>query len=126
MMSNFLVRIESLKNQAVIADKCIVAESFVDRFMGLMGKTAFSSGQGMLFPRCNSVHVWFMRISIDVVFLRLESKQKGIWKVLAVHSGVKPWKLIPLWNLRATEVLELPVGTIQRSQIQPGDDLCIS
>ena len=121
-------RVQSLTNQAVIADKCYVAERFFDRLRGLIGTTAFASGEGMLFPRCNDIHMWFMSISIDVVFIRRERTAEGRtnWKVSSVHAGVRPWRFLPLRDSRATETLELPVGTIGRCAIRAGDELCIS
>lgn len=75
----------------------------------------------MLFPRCNDIHMWLMSIPLDVVFLaRVESG----WKVVSTHPGVRPWRLLPLRNGRATETLELPVGTIERCELREGDELC--
>ena len=118
-----LRKVQSLKNQAVIADKCFVAECFLDRLRGLIGRSRFEQGEGMLFPRCNDIHMWFMRIPIDVVFVR---KDGANWKVTSVHESVRPWKLLPLRDGRASETLELPTGTIRRCAINDGDELCIS
>jgi uncharacterized membrane protein (UPF0127 family) len=113
------VRVVSLKNQAVIADKCHVAERFFERFRGLIGTSELSRGAGMLFPRCNSIHMWFMCIPLDVVFLRAG-------KIVSVHENVKPWRLLPLSNWSAEETLELPVGVIRDCKLTAGDELCIS
>jgi uncharacterized membrane protein (UPF0127 family) len=122
------MNIKSLKNQQLIADKCHVAESFLDRLRGLIGKSGLEPGFGMLFPRCNDIHMWFMRIPIDVVFARTEKSVNGgrILRVTRVCESVKPWKLLPLRDGRASETLELPVGTIQRCDIRVGDELCLS
>lgn len=120
--------VQSLKNQAVIADKCLVAECFFDRLRGLIGKPGLGSGEGMLFPRCNSIHMWFMKFPIDVVFLRIEKNADGTtkWKVTSVREGAMPWKLLPLTDRRASETLELPVGTIRQHAICAEDELCIN
>lgn len=121
------VRVQALKNQAVIADKCLVAECFLDRLRGLIGRPALRDGEGMLFPRCNSVHMWFMRFAIDVVFVRIEKGPHGeSRRVSSVHSNVRPWKLAPLADWRANEALELPAGAASRHGLKVGDELCLS
>ena len=117
------VLIRSLKNQEVIADTCTVAVSYFDRLRGLIGRKKFVPGQGMYFPRCNNIHMWFMRITIDVVFVR---SVEGKWLVSSVFASVRPWRFFPVLDLRASETLELPAGTIGRHAIAPGDEICIS
>ncbi|OFZ19718.1 MAG: hypothetical protein A2X94_16825 [Bdellovibrionales bacterium GWB1_55_8] len=123
-----VLKLKSLKNQAVIADKCIVAERFLDRLRGLIGRTLLASGEGMLFPRCNDVHMWFMRIPIDIVFLTelpgIEGSRK--FKVCSVREQAMPWRLLPLRDGRAEHTLELPAGTVRAQSIHPGDELCIA
>ena len=113
------VRVQILKTQAVIADECFVAESVLDRTRGLIGRRGFKPGQAMFFPRCNSIHMWFMGFPIDVVFMR-----GG--RVTSLHPGVKPWMVFPLLDLRAKDALELPAGTIQKFGISREDELCLS
>ncbi len=110
------VRIQLLKNSAILAEKCLVAESFRDRLVGLMGRRALAEGEGMLFPECTSIHMWGMRFAIDVVFVR-----EG--RVTSVHPRVRAWKWLPLLDWKAREAIELPVGTIERCKVQPGDEI---
>jgi uncharacterized membrane protein (UPF0127 family) len=121
--------ITSLKNQKVIADKCVMAISYFERLRGLIGRAELSPGEAMFFPRCNDIHMWFMRIPIDVVFVAKplgEAKESPNYKVTRVFETAKPWKLLPIRDGKATETLELPVGTIARCDIRAGDELCIS
>ena len=122
-----LVRVQNLTNQAVIADRVYVAECFFDRLRGLIGKN-LENGMGMLFPKNNSIHMWFMSFPIDVVFIRKEKSADGkiIFKVSSVHENVRPWRPHPLMDWRASETLELPNGTVRRCAITAGDELCIS
>ncbi|MEK6579140.1 MAG: DUF192 domain-containing protein, partial [Bdellovibrionota bacterium] len=89
--------VKSLTNQALIADKCFVAECFLDRLRGLIGMKELEPGYGMLFPKCNDIHMWFMSIPIDVVFLRRGTSVESdtSWFVTSVHRGLKPWKVFP-------------------------------
>ena len=128
MKNQRTVKILSLKNQAWIADGCDVAESFFDRLKGLMGRRALTRGQGLWFPRCNCIHMWGMRIPLDILFIRKEKGRAGeeIWRVISFQSNVRPWTLFPTYDFLATDTLELPVGTLQRCALQEGDSLCIS
>lgn len=123
---NRFVRLINLKDHRIISDKCLVAESFISRLRGWIGKTRAVSGEGILFPNCTSIHMWFMSIPIDVVFLRVESAKGGERKVVtSVHGSVRPWKALPLGDRNAHETLELPAGSVERIGIVPGDELCI-
>jgi len=124
-----VIRVESLKNQALIADKCDVAESFWARAKGLIGRKNLAPGEGLLIPRCNDIHMWFMSIPIDVVFIRNEKQPDGRMApiVASVRSGLRPWKLLPVRDGSAPagmiDALELPEGTISRLGLRPGDEL---
>jgi uncharacterized membrane protein (UPF0127 family) len=129
MYSPRRIRVQSLKNQAVLADECVVAERFFERFRGLMGRRELRPGEAMWFPRCNSVHTWFMRIPIDVVFLRaVDGAQSGHGRyvVTSARARVRAWRALPLWDARAQDTLELPAGTLERWSIAAGDEVCIS
>ena len=69
------VSVRLVKSKAVIADRCVVAESFFERLRGLIGRDRLVDGEGMLFHRCNDIHMWFMSIPIDVVFLTKSAQQ---------------------------------------------------
>ena len=130
-----IISIQNLKNNELVADQCTVANHFWIRLKGLIGRSTLKRGEGLWIPRCGSIHMWFMRTPIDVVFLRpamcpaLRSwtvKEGSRWVVTSVHRNVKPWRLLPLWDFSATGVLELPCSTVQNSTIQAGDELCLS
>ncbi len=123
---NRSIRLINLKDQRIISDKCLVADSFFLRLRGLIGKTRLDLGEGILFPNCTSIHMWFMSMPIDVVFLRVEHAKEGERKVVtSVNANVRPWKILPLGDRRAHETLELPAGSIGRIGIASGDVLCI-
>ena len=120
-LRNQQIRLINLKDHRIISDKCLVAESFFLRPRSWIGKTHAAPGVGLVFPNCPSIHMWFMSIPIDVVFLRVERDRKVVTSV----RSVRPWKLLPLSDGRAHETLELPVGSIERLGISVGDELCI-
>ncbi|TML60208.1 MAG: DUF192 domain-containing protein, partial [Actinobacteria bacterium] len=53
---------------------------------GLLGRTSLPDGEGLLLKPCGSVHTFFMRFPIDVVFLDRELS------VVAVSAEVAPWR----------------------------------
>lgn len=76
----------------------IYCETFFRRFMGLMFKKNIR--YGLLFKNCNSIHTFFMKENIDVIFL---DKKNNIIKR---HYSVKPWNI--LICKKASSVLEIP------------------
>ncbi len=120
------IRIQNINTQVIVAEKGIVADSFWTRLIGLMGRVRFENGEAIFFPRCSSIHMWFMRMAIDVAFLRRDSARPGFYQVTKLVSGARPWSVLPFADFKATDVLELPKGTIQRASLKSGDVLCIS
>lgn len=123
------IRVQSLKNQSLIADKCFVADRFLTRLQGLIGSSRLEPGEGLLIAPCNDIHMWFMSMPIDVVFVKplaTSPKTHATHVVCSAFENVRPWKALPLRDGRASETLELPVGTIGRCEITAGDELCIS
>ena len=122
------IRVQSLKNQRVIAETGNVAVRFWDRFIGWMGRSRVSPGEALYFPRCQSVHTWFMSFPIDVVFLKTTKSEAGkVHHVVhSVFENVRPWRLLPPTDWKADDVLELPLGSIEVHGLEVGDEVCIS
>ena len=115
------MRARNLSRSTAIADRLEVAESLWARFMGLMGRPGLEPGGG-LWLTGNGIHMMFMRFPIDAVFLgKADPANGGAKPVLSVHPGLRAWTgLVPLVR-GAHGVLELPVGTIERSRTAVGD-----
>ena len=99
-----------------------VADSLGSRFMGLMGRPTLAPGTGLWLTGTNGIHMMFMRFAIDAVFLgRADPARGGAHPVLSVHRGLRAWiGVVPLVR-GAAGVLELPVGTAERSATAVGD-----
>jgi uncharacterized membrane protein (UPF0127 family) len=110
-------------DQALIVSQGQVANTYWSRLCGLVGTKHFEAGSGLLFPKCNSIHMWMMSIPIDVVFLKLLSPNQ--YQIVGTHSNLRPWKFLPVFCLEANDTLELPQGTIQRHHLNRGETLCI-
>ena len=79
---------------------------------GLLGRDGLPQGEGLLIKPCGSVHTFFMRFPIDVVFLDRELS------VLAVRPEVRPWRTAGTRGGKV--VLELGAGEAARLGIAPG------
>ena len=98
-------------NNKEIIDIKIADTSFL-RIKGLMFRKEIN--EGLLIKPCNSIHTFFMRKNIDVLYL---DKRGEIIKI--VHA-MKPWKVGPL-VLKAKAVIELPENTIKEMNIKLHD-----
>jgi uncharacterized membrane protein (UPF0127 family) len=96
-----------------LASELEIAKSFAERSKGLLGRDGLRPEQGMLIDPCSSVHTWFMRFPIDVIFL--DNKNR----VVGLRPNMKPWRMA--WSWRGTKTLELPVGVIASTRTQVGD-----
>ncbi len=93
----------------VILNNLEVADSFFSRLKGLLGRKTIEKNFGMLLLPCGSVHMFFMKFSIDVFFLR--GKEKS-FEVLKIVRNLKPWR-VALAPPGTTAVLESAPGAIK-------------
>ena len=107
--------------EAFIATEAAVADSYVRRLVGLLGKTKRWArvGTGLWIVPSRGVHTIGMMFPIDLVFL---SKDK---EVVHVEEYVRPFRISKV-SLKASSVLELPPHTIYRTGTKVGDQLEIS
>jgi hypothetical protein len=74
---------------------------------------------GLLITRCPSVHGFFMRYAVDVVYL--SRALQGAYTV--THTAtLKPWR-VSLGRNGSAHALELPAGSIDKLRIRRGDEL---
>jgi hypothetical protein len=122
--NKLLYKVTKIKDQFLVSDQCVVAKSFLLRAKGLIGKRKIAKGEALLISPCNSIHMWFMSIPIDVAFLK--RKKNGVYEVTSIHQNLVPWRLLPVGDSKAQDTLEFPSGTLERSSIHVGDLLCLS
>ena len=92
-----------------------IADTSAKRRTGLLKHDRLQPGEGLWITPCESVHTFFMKFPIDLVYL---DRQK---KVRKVRNAVPPWRLSAC--LSAHSILELPAGTVVETGTQPGDEL---
>jgi hypothetical protein len=124
------MRARNLTRSADLAARLEVADGWWARFMGLMGRETLADGAG-LWLTGNGIHMMFMRFPIDAVFVGKVGGADGAAggaaarPVLSVHRDLRPWTgLVPMVR-GADGVLELPVGTIERTGTAVGDTVVL-
>jgi uncharacterized membrane protein (UPF0127 family) len=110
------VRVDNLTRRSSVAEHCRVAASLRDRTVGLLATPSLPAGEGLLIERTQSIHMFFMRYPIDVVFVDRAAR------VTRTVTALRPWRVI-WWARGARDCLELPVGAIAASGTVPGDQL---
>ena len=109
-----------MRNQtrnAVLGDSVEVADTSAKRRVGLLKHERLDPGHGLWINPCESVHTFFMKFPIDLVYI--DKKRK----VRKVRSAVPAWRLSAC--LTAHSILELPAGTVEKTGTKPGDELVI-
>jgi uncharacterized membrane protein (UPF0127 family) len=101
----------------VVCERCLVAGSPLKRMRGLLGRRGLESGEGLLLRPAASVHTFFMRFAIDVVFLSREGE------VLKVADRVPPWRTAAAKGAKV--VVELPAGEAGRRGISVGTAISV-
>ena len=115
----------NLTRGTILGSRLGVADSLWAKFMGLMGRPSLEPDAGLWLPDSNGIHMMFMRFPIDAVFVGRRDPG-GSCQVVSVHRGLRTWiGLVPLVR-GAHGVLELPVGTIDRTATEVGDTLVLA
>jgi uncharacterized protein len=102
----------------VVCERCEIPKSSFGRMRGLLGRDGLDPGSGMLIDSAPSVHMFFMRFPIDVVFLDRD------WRVVGVRQGLRPWRVAGARH--AVAALELPAGAAAAAGIEEGDVLALA
>lgn len=118
------MRILNNTKKIAVAEDAKEARSFFSRLRGLMFTTKpqtivlVSPQQGI---EGVSIHMWFMRQPIDVIWLddRL--------KVVDTYENARPWAFkVFRPKLSAKYVVECPIGAIKRTKTKEGDSFSFS
>ena len=113
-----LIRVLNVSRSAELATRAAVADGFLSRLRGLLGRSGLEAGEGLVMVPCNSVHMLGMSFPLDVVHLDREGT------VLKVLPELRPNRLGPLVRHSHT-VVELPAGTIAATGTAVGDRVAL-
>jgi len=108
-----MVAVRSLTRSTTLVQRVRVARRPWERMIGLLGKRSLEPDEALLIPHCRSVHTWFMRFPLDLVFL------DGAGVVVRILEHLPAFRVV--WVRGAEAVLELPAGTVARTLTQRGE-----
>ncbi len=98
-----------IKNSGeLVATNVKTADNPYTRVLGLMFKPNMNGMGGLLLNPCNSIHTFFMRFPIDVVFLSSNNT------VIKVIRSMQPWRMSWIY-FKAKKTLELPSGSLSEN-----------
>src|SRR5690242_6915973 len=108
------VRVINQTRGTVLAEQAELADNYWTRFMGVMGRRDLPIGSGLVLKPGGGIHMWFMRIPLDVVHVDKSDR------VTHVLRGIKPWRFGPLL-VGGKLAIELPVGAAATTRV--GDEI---
>ena len=111
------VKVRNETRKTVLADAAELADTSSKRRTGLLKHERLEPGEGLWIVPCESVHTFFMKFPIDLVYL---DKRR---KVRKVRHAMPAWRLSAC--LTAHSILELPAGTVARTGTAVGDELIV-
>ena len=88
------------------------------RNRGLLGRSSLSEESALILAPCSSIHTCFMRFAIDVAFVDRDGN------ILRARRALRPWRVQAAF--RASAVIELAAGALDRSDTRVGDRLYLA
>ncbi len=105
-----------MRSNAVLASNILEARSFLARGWGLLGHSSLPMDTTMWIDPCNNIHTWFMKFSLDVIFV---DRHLVVQKCI---KDLKPFHIVwPIW--KAQSVFEFQAGALSNIEIHTGDQL---
>ena len=117
------IRAINRTRDTIVCASLETAEGVAGRGRGLVGRDGLEAGAGMLFDAGRLqpfmwMHMFFMRFSIDIVFLDAGGR------VLKINHRLKPWRLSSI-VIGARRAIEVAAGAAAASRTEPGDLIAI-
>jgi len=109
------VLIQNVTRSTILGDAITVADTSATRKTGLLKHHSLEPGHGLWIKPCESIHTFFMKFAIDVVYVDRKMRVKK------VVSAIPAWRMSAC--LTAHSVIELPAGVIQQTGTVKGDEL---
>src|SRR5215216_5671524 len=121
MSSTPTFQIVNQTRNCTLADQGELARSFWSRGRGLMGRTQLPAGYALIIYPEWSIHTFFMRVPIDVLFVDRAHRVVGLRRAMPPSrpfAGVSP--------SRGRYVIEMPAGVIAATGTAVGDQLALT
>lgn len=107
------------RNGVVLVDTVEIAAGFRERCRGLLGRSSLGRGRALYLPSCSCIHTFFMKFSLDLVFVNRRME------VRKVARNVRPNRMV--WGGPGTwAVLEMESGWLPPDRPARGDKLDLS
>lgn len=97
----------------------IIAKSIKSRLYGLLIYNEMPKNTLMYFPYTNSVHTFFMKFSIDIIFM------DASFKVTKIVSELPPGRIAYNFAFQVRHVIEAPSGWAKMEHVKLGDLLYV-
>ena len=101
-----------------LAKNAKLADNPLKRIKGLLGKSNMAQDEALIIRPCNAVHTFFMRFSIDVVFVNSANK------IVKIIHDMAPFRISSIY-WQACFVIEFPAGAVSKTPSQAGDIISI-
>ncbi|MBL7152057.1 MAG: DUF192 domain-containing protein [Candidatus Omnitrophica bacterium] len=108
------MKISNQTRNSVLADNATIAGSLFARMKGLLGRKELKRGEALVLAPCNSIHTFFMKFPIDIIFL---DKDKRIVKII---PSLQPFRLSGIY-FNAASAIELTAGLAEAQSASVGD-----
>lgn len=112
------MKIYNSTQNVLIADDVKLAQNFFTRSVGLISRKEIKNNEGLVIKPCCSIHTFFMKFNIDVLFVDKNNK------IIAMHENVHPFRILPMY-FASNYVVELSAGSIFNKNIKKGDEIQI-
>ena len=113
------MRLINQTKNTVLAEDVFIAKTPLSRIKGSLGRKIFARGQALILDPCNSIHTFFMRFTIDVLFVDKDNK------VIGTLDNLTPNRISRIyWH--SSRVIELPAGSLSLSKTQLQDQLQVT
>jgi uncharacterized membrane protein (UPF0127 family) len=121
MAQQQIIKIYNQTRDRLLAERGEVARSFMARGRGLMGRVALPESYALIIYPEWSIHTFFMRMPIDVLFVDRADRVVGLREAMPPSrpfAGVSP--------LHGRYVIEMPAGVIAATGTAVGDQLVLT
>ena len=111
-----LGKLQNLRTGQTVARQLLIADTFWNRFRGLLGRTSLLPGEGLWLKHCKQVHMMGMKFPLSVWYLDKTGH------VVAIVDDLRPWRISPCLR-NAESIIEFPAGWGKETNTQLGDEL---
>lgn len=118
IIATIMSQVLNKTKDTIVVEEVTLATSIWSRFWGLMGKKGLPEGHGLLIDPCSSIHMFFMRFPLDVVFLDHDGR------VTKVVKEIKPWRMA--LGGGGKKALEITAGAASTANVEAGDELTVT